>query len=215
MVSIVNESDASSLAVTDCTDDELMVRLQAGDASAFPLLVERYSGRLVGFFCRNVRDRYLADDLAQDTFLKVYEEAWDYIPLGAFRAWLFRIARNLMIDTIRKQSRDALVGAYRPSQGSSETSEDFLWQRIAGDLSTPLEHVRAQELSAALNQSLEELPEEQRLTFTLHHFAELKLQEIADILEIPLNTCKSRLRLAREKLSESLKRFGSEHEQPE
>ena len=204
----MNNSPSSVIAAEDCTDDDLMVRLQGGDASAFPLIVERYSGRLVGFFCRNVRDRYLADDLAQETFLKIYEEAWDYIPLGAFRAWMFRIARNLMIDTIRKQSRDALIGAYRPSQGS----EDLIWQRIVADLDTPLQQVRAQELRTALTQSLDELPEEQRLTFTLHHFSELKLQEIADILEIPLNTCKSRLRLAREKLSESLKHFATDHE---
>jgi RNA polymerase sigma-70 factor (ECF subfamily) len=196
------------MAVAESSDDELMVRLQEGDASAFPLLVERYSGRLVGFFCRNVRDRYLADDLTQETFLRVYEEAWDYIPLGTFRAWLFRIARNLMIDTIRKQNRDALVGSYRPSQGS----EDILWQRIVADLVTPLEQVRTQELAAALNESLEELPEEQRLTFTLHHFGELKLQEISEILDIPLNTCKSRLRLAREKLSESLRQFDVDQE---
>lgn len=186
-----------------------MVRLQEGDADAFRLIVERYSARLVGFFCRNVRDRYLADDLAQETFLKVYEEAWDYIPLGAFRAWLFRIARNLMIDTIRKQSRDALVGAYRSSQEVDGGSEEQLWQRIVGDLATPFEQARTRELGLALDNALQELPEEQRLTFTLHHFAELKLQEIADILEIPLNTCKSRLRLAREKLSGSLQRFSA------
>ncbi len=196
------------MAVAECTDDELMVRLQEGDAAAFPLLVERYSGRLIGFFCRNVRDRYLADDLTQETFLRVYEEGWDYIPLGTFRAWLFRIARNLMIDTIRKQGRDALVGAYRPSQGS----EDLLWQLIVADLATPLEQIRTQELATALNASLEKLPEEQRLTFTLHHFGELKLQEISEVLDIPLNTCKSRLRLAREKLSESLKQFDVDQE---
>ena len=206
----MNWSDASAIAVEECTDDELMVRLQEGDATAFPLLVERYHARLVGFFCRNVRDRYLADDLAQDTFLRVYEEAWDYIPQGTFRAWLFRIARNLMIDAIRRQSRDALVGSRRPTQGS----EDVVWQRIADDLTTPLEHIRTQELAAALTESLQQLPEEQRLTFTLHHFADLKLQEIADVLEIPLNTCKSRLRLAREKLSESLSRFAVDAEIP-
>lgn len=200
--------NASLLAIAECTDDELMVRLQEGDASAFPTLVERYSARLIGFFCRNVRDRYLADDLTQETFLRVYEEAWDYIPLGTFRAWLFRIARNLMIDTIRKQSRDALVGSYRPTQGS----EDLIWQKIVADLATPLEQIRTQELATALNESLAELPEEQRLTFTLHHFGELKLQEIAEVLEIPLNTCKSRLRLAREKLSESLKQFDVDFE---
>lgn len=206
----MNWSDASAIEVDERTDDELMVRIQEGDASAFPLLVDRYHARLVGFFCRNVRDRYLADDLAQDTFLRVYEEAWDYIPLGTFRAWLFRIARNLMIDAIRRQSRDALMRAQRPIQGS----DDVIWQRIADDLTTPIEHVRTQELAAALTESLQQLPEEQRLTFTLHHFADLKLQEIAEVLEIPLNTCKSRLRLAREKLGESLSRFSADAEIP-
>ncbi|MBX3444364.1 MAG: sigma-70 family RNA polymerase sigma factor [Planctomyces sp.] len=181
-------------------DDQLMVRLQGGDASAFDELVERHQGPLCGFFFRNTRDRQLAEDLTQDTLLKVYHQFWDYLPSGRFRGWMFRIARNLLIDDVRRKRHDALIRAVK---GSTADEPDIL-HRIAEDIVPPEVHVEEREFTSLVNALLEEIPRDQRETFTLHHFSGLSLPEISDAMDVPLATSKSRLRLAREKLSEKL-----------
>ena len=181
-------------------DDALMIRLQGGDARAFDALFERYQSALWAYFFRNTRDSQLAEDLAQDTFLKLYNRFWDYLPSGRFKGWLFRIVHNLLIDDVRRKSHDALLHASK-----RRTSEDDdLMQRIADDLLPPETTVEQQEISQLIEGLLDEIPADQRETFTMHHFSELSLPDIADAMDVPLATCKSRLRLAREKLSEKL-----------
>ena len=196
-------SEVSSAAIID--DDALMVKVQQHDARAFQQLVERYQGTLFGFFYTNSRDRQLAEDLTQETLLKVYDQAWDYLPLGRFRGWLFRMARNLLIDTFRRHSRDALIHA----ASGADDDQHALTSVVSGVVS-PDQHADERELTALVDQLLAELPEEQRLTFALHHFAGLSLPEISDILETNLSTTKSRLRLTREKLQAALMQYGIE-----
>jgi RNA polymerase sigma-70 factor (ECF subfamily) len=185
-------------------DDQLMIDIQGGDATAFPVLVERYQHALVGFFFRNTRDIQLAEDLSQETLLKVFNQSWDYLPLGRFRAWMYRIARNLLIDDVRRRSNDALIRAVR---GRRDDEDDALAQ-LAGDFIGPTEQAQQGELAGLVREFLGEIPDDQRQTFTLHHDAGLSLPEVAEIMEIPLATCKSRLRLAREKLAEKLRNCG-------
>ena len=186
-------------------DDQLMIRLQSGDQAAFEELVEKYASPLEGFFTRNIRDRQLAEDLTQETLLKVYNQAWDYLPLGRFRGWMYRIARNLMIDNIRRQTNDAIILA-RKSRPKDE--ENNLLARVAGELLPPEDVASHRELSTLVDSLLEQIPEEQRLTFVLHHYAGLALPEVAEIMDANLATTKSRLRLAREKLTSLLSSHG-------
>lgn len=185
-------------------DDQLMVRLQSGDAGAFDVLVNKYQGQLFGFFLNNLRDPQLAEDLTQETLLKVHNQFWDYLPVGRFRGWLYRIARNLMIDNIRRRSNDCLVRAIKSRGGD----EDDMLARLVGEVIQPEESLDQQELAELINRLLAEIPEDQRLTFTLHHYSELPLPEVAEIMEANVPTTKSRLRLAREKLREKLKPYG-------
>lgn len=185
-------------------DDQLMIDLQCGDSSAFPALVERYQQALVGFFFRNTRDIQLAEDLAQETLLKVYNQSWDYLPLGRFRAWMYRIARNLLIDDVRRRSNDALVRAVK---GRPDEEEDVL-AGVAGTFIGPADAAHHRELAALVSDFLTEVPEDQRNTFLLYHVEEMSLPEVAESMGIPLATCKSRLRLAREKLADKLRRRG-------
>jgi RNA polymerase sigma-70 factor (ECF subfamily) len=185
------------------SDDALMILLQEGKTSAFDALVERHQSALIGFFLKNTRDAQLAEDLTQETLLKVYNQAWDYLPLGKFRAWMYRIARNLLIDDVRRRSHDALVRAVK---GRSEDESDAL-ARIAADLNAPGEQAAQRELSRLINEFLSEIPDEQRQTVTLHYYGGLGLPDVAEIMEVPLATCKSRLRLARDKLGERLRRL--------
>ncbi|HEX6987670.1 MAG TPA: sigma-70 family RNA polymerase sigma factor [Planctomycetaceae bacterium] len=188
-------------------DDRLMIRLQEGDRSAFDALVARHQGDLYGFFLKNTRDPALAEDLTQDALLKVYNLAWDYLPLGRFRGWMFRIARNLLIDTVRRRSRDALVHALK-AKGRDDAGETEAVVRLACDLLPPETQAGQRELAEIVDGLLAELPAEQRMTFTLHHFHGLPLPEVAEVLETNVATTKSRLRLAREKLQSRLAKLG-------
>ena len=185
-------------------DDRLMVGIQSGDPAAFEALVERHQGPLVGFFFRNTRDRQFSEDLTQETLLRVYNQAWDYLPAGRFRGWMYRIARNLLIDNVRRQSHDALVRAVK---GRREDEDDML-ARIAGEVLSPVDRANYGELAGLVDELLEQLPEDQRLTFTLHHTAGLTLSEVSDVMGTSLPTSKSRLRLAREKLQQKLRQRG-------
>lgn len=185
-------------------DDKLMVRIQEGDGCAFEELVERYQGPLIGFFFRNTRDHQLSEDLTQETLLRVYNQAWDYLPTGRFRGWVYRIARNLLVDNIRRQSHDALVHAY---SGHNDCGESVVSRLVAQVV--PAEQIADQrELARIVDELLKELPQDQRLTFTMHHFSGLSLSEVALAMETSLPTCKSRLRLAREKLRHKLQERG-------
>lgn len=182
-------------------DDHLMIRIQEGDSAAFDELVSRYQRPLIGFFFRNTHDVQLSEDLSQETLLKVFSQAWDYLPIGRFRGWLFRMARNLLIDDVRRRSHDALIRAVK---GAAPDEDDAL-ARLAAEVVSPDLALRQTELSALIDRLLHELPEDQRMTFVLHHYSDLPLVEVADVMESPLATTKSRLRLAREKLAEKLK----------
>jgi RNA polymerase sigma-70 factor, ECF subfamily len=185
-------------------DDALMLQLQGGDPSAFRQLVERHEAALQAFFHRHLRDAQLAEDLTQETLLRVYNQSWDYLPRGTFRGWMFRIGRNLLIDNTRKRSHDALVRAVKTR--TTDGDDGLGW--LEGDEVQPDVQADQKEVSRAVDQILPELPEEQRLTFVLYHFAGLSLPEVADAMESNLPTSKSRLRLAREKLRTRLKDFG-------
>lgn len=193
--------DHSSLS-----DDQLMVRLQTGESRAFDSLVERYQGQLLGFFFRNTRDRQLAEDLTQETFLRLHNQSWDFLPVGKFRGWLYRLARNLLIDNVRRQSHDALVKAVT---GKQQDEEDGL-ARLTEEILSPQAHADNREIAAIVDEILRHLPEEQRLTFLLHHYGGLTLVEVADAMEANVPTTKSRLRLAREKLQDKLRARGIE-----
>ena len=186
-------------------DDALVLRVQDGDNGAFEILVNRYRSALVGFFIKNTRDRELAEDLSQETLLRVYKQAWNYLPRGRFRAWMYRIARNLIIDSFRRRSHDALVKA-SATRGRDEDNDPLM--RVAGDGLTPEQKADQQELATIVDEELKKIPEDQRLTFTMHHYCGLTLSEIADVMDTSIPTSKSRLRLTREKLVEALARRG-------
>ena len=194
-----NETDLSQE-----TDDQLMIRMQDGETAAFDAIVLRYRPQLEGFFLKNIRDRQQAEDLAQETLLKVFKQAWDYLPQGKFRGWMYRIGRNLMIDNIRRQSHDALIHA---AKGRNKEEDDMI-SRVVGELRSPDEKASTSEFAGLVDELLAEIPDDQRLTFTLHHYAGLSLPEVARIMDSTTSTAKSRLRLAREKLQDKLSHHG-------
>ena len=187
-------------------DDDLMIRLQSGDNAAFGIIVDRHERSLIGFFFHNTRDIQLSEDLTQETLLKVYNQAWDYLPLGRFRGWLFRIARNLLIDDVRRRSHDALVRGVGTSHKGGDEFDPLT--RVAADFTPPEAGIQREEMATLIASLLEEIPEDQRMTFVLHHYNDLPLAEVAQTMDTSEATSKSRLRLAREKLAEKLRLRG-------
>jgi len=185
-------------------DDELMLRLQGGDEHAFEELVRRHQSPLIGFFFRHLRDWQLGEDLSQETLLRIHSTAWDYLPRGLFKAWMYRIARNLLIDTTRKRSHDALVRSVRNSSRPNDDDREDILARLSGEFPLPEEQIDQREFAQTVDDLLPQIPDDQRLTFILFIYAGLSLPEIAEAMEANLPTTKSRLRLAREKLREKL-----------
>jgi RNA polymerase sigma-70 factor, ECF subfamily len=185
-------------------DDELMLRLQGGDEHAFAELVQRHQSPLIGFFFRHLRDWQLGEDLSQETLLRIHSTAWDYLPRGLFKAWMYRIARNLLIDTTRKRSHDALVRSVRSGSRRNEDDREDILARLSDEFPLPGERADQREFAQIVDDLLPQIPDDQRLTFILFIYAGLSLPEIAEAMEANLPTTKSRLRLAREKLREKL-----------
>lgn len=181
-------------------DDQRMIRLQDGDRGAFDEIVIQWQGPLFGFFLRNTHDRSLSEDLVQETLLRLYRASWDYLPTGQFKGWLFRIARNLLIDHTRRAARDALVRRVRLQRGDHEGEAAHVLTLLPGNFQSPADRASQSELTHVVSQLLNELPEEQREAFHLHHYNSLTLSEVADAMQTTLPTAKSRLRLAKEKL---------------
>ena len=181
-------------------DDRAVVEaVLRGQQHRFADLVGRYQSQIINYTCRMLGNYEDAVDLSQDVFLKAYSALGSYRPQYPFAAWLFRIARNAAIDEIRKRrlhtvSLDAPVEFDDGSAGREVESEG----RDPQDSYLGLEF--ADRISGAIN----ELPEKYREPIVLRHAAELSYEEIAEALELPLGTVKTRIFRARDALRKSL-----------
>ena len=170
--------------------------------------IDRDRTRVRNFIRSRVPDPGDAEDILQEVFYELVEAYRMMKPIEQVTAWLFRVARNRITDLFRRKQREMQRSGSIPLAENGETlfSGDLLPSADAGPEAAYTRSVLLEEVDEALN----ELPEEQRLTFTLHHFAELSLPEVAEIMHSSTATTKSRLRLAREKLREKLSARGVE-----
>ncbi len=175
-------------------DEELLADHLAGRPDAFEILVSRYVDALFGFFKRFVGNAAVAEDLVQETFLQVHLSAGAFDPQRRFKPWLFTVAANKARDYMRArgrrpmQSLDASPDSREPGAAAAERIED------AGPAS--VEQVEADETAARVRGVIASLPEHLGLILVLGHFQRLPYAEIAEILEIPVGTVKSRLHSA-------------------
>jgi RNA polymerase sigma-70 factor, ECF subfamily len=174
-------------------------QLRRGDLDALSTLIARYQNRLYRYLLRLVRQPAEAEDLFQQTWLRVAEKIRKYDPSWSFDAWLFTLARNLAFDHLRRnrtQSLDQPVN--EGSEGGAVVSQ--LASSEAGPFDQLLAHERATRLAGAI----ENLPVSYREVLSLRFEEEMKLEEIAFVLSAPLSTVKSRLRRSLEQLREML-----------
>ncbi|HEY4879128.1 MAG TPA: sigma-70 family RNA polymerase sigma factor [Candidatus Acidoferrales bacterium] len=186
-----------------------IAQLRRGDLDALSSLLTRYQNRLYRYLLRMVRQPAEAEDLFQQTWLRVAEKIHSYDQRRNFEAWLFTLARNLAIDHLRRvrpESLDEPIGG-EAFGGSGETAA----ARLVSHETPALDRVLARERSNRLADAMELLPVIQREVLTLRFEEEMKLEEIAEILGAPLSTVKTRLRRGLEHLRGNLEsRFPGE-----
>ncbi len=171
------------------TDADLIRLSQQGDDTALAFLIERYFSATYRFLARMLNDRAIAEDLTQETFIKVWKSLARFDAEKAFKPWLFSIARNTAIDYIRKK---------QPFSFSSlEDEEDRAFTDSIPDVQPlPSSLLEQKDLGNQLTQALTHLSPLARSIVLMHETEDLTFQEIADTLKEPLNTVKSRYRRA-------------------
>jgi RNA polymerase sigma-70 factor (ECF subfamily) len=174
------------------TVDSDVAQLRRGDLDALSALVTRYQNRLYRYLLRVVRQPAEAEDLFQTTWIRVAERIGQYDPNRSFEAWLFTLARNLAIDHLRRIRPESLDEPFGDSESGGETGASRLRSSEPG----AYERVASQERSSRIGESLDALPVVQREVLTLRFEEEMKLEEIAEVLNVPLSTVKTRLRRA-------------------
>ena len=177
-----------------------MHQLQTGDLRSFDTLVKRWEKPLLNYCYRMVNDIALAEDLRQEVFLRIYRSAKTYRVAAQFSTWMYRIATNLCLDALAKQQRrkEIPIAAYLESK--SEGFDD----RLIDPSDAPEAIVVKQESERRVRSALARLPEDQRVVVALRHYNGMKFHEIAEILERPISTVKSRMTAGLERLSKIL-----------
>ncbi|HWA71263.1 MAG TPA: RNA polymerase sigma factor [Polyangiaceae bacterium] len=192
----------------DATDEMLMVRYQRGDAQAFAELVRRHSRTVYNFVFRQLRESSLAEDVTQDVFLRVVQNAGEFKHEARFSTWLYSITRNLCVDQQRRQShrRHASLDVRPPGapEGAPPLGDSVADPHPRASAERSAE---SSEVLASILRAMESLPDEQREVFLLREVAQLPFREIAEVTGTPENTVKSRMRYALDRLREALSDF--------
>jgi RNA polymerase sigma-70 factor, ECF subfamily len=182
------------------TDVQLMLDVKAGDQQSFELLLQRYRTPLVNFLYRMVRNREQAEDLAQEVFLRVYRAREDYEPSAKFTTWLFRIATNLALNSVRDHRYEKLeVSMDAPIVADAEDGEERMME-LADEHPDIEQHLVDEARKKMIRHAIEKLPEKQRAAVLLHKYQELDYAEIAKILQCSESALKSLLFRAYETL---------------
>ncbi len=169
------------------SDEELVARATAGDQDAFSQLVARWERPIYALAYRTLRREEEARDVVQDAFLRAYRGLKGFKGEAKFSSWLYRITLNLCRDWMRKQRRAPVV------QVSEGTDPLDLADQQAAPTESVEDLVARREMSAAVQVAMADLPEEQRMAIMLKEYHGLTFQEIADMLDCPLSTVKTRL----------------------
>ena len=171
-------------------DKELVIRYQNGDVASFEVLVDRYQNKVYSYVLMLVKDKQLADDIFQDTFLKIIRtiKAGFYKEEGKFIQFAMRIAHNLIIDHFRKAKRLPMV---------DPTKEDYDMLANARFLDPSIEEqIITDQIHDDIRKMIEFLPEEQREVLNMRMYADMSFKEIADATNVSINTALGRMRYA-------------------
>jgi RNA polymerase sigma-70 factor (ECF subfamily) len=193
--------------LSTCSDEELMLRFCRGQQDAFGDLVRRYQRELYGYLRRYLGDASLAEDVFQNTFLQLYLKSGHYEAGRPVRPWLYTIATHQAIDALRRNSRHQAVSLEQPRRPEGAEPGDGEMRNLLELLESrgpsPVEAASAEERRRLVRASVDRLPDFLRQVLVMAYYQGLKYREIADVLEIPVGTVKSRLHAALVKLQEA------------
>ncbi|RYX97856.1 MAG: RNA polymerase sigma factor RpoE [Comamonadaceae bacterium] len=185
------------------SDALLVARTVAGDQKAFELLVIKYERRIQRLIGRMVRDTDLVEDIAQETFIRAYRALAQFRGEAQFYTWLYRIAVNTAKKALMDMKRDPTV-----SENSFKSGDDDETSPLENELTsseTPDAVLASREIAQMVNDAMEALPEELRQAITLREIEGLSYEEIAEVMNCPIGTVRSRIFRARDAISARVK----------
>ncbi|MBS1240897.1 MAG: polymerase sigma factor, sigma-70 family [Gemmatimonadetes bacterium] len=190
-------------SLRELTDQDVVLRARDGQEAAYRELIRRYERPVFSLIYRMVRDRETAEDLAQETFIKVLNAIASYRPEFKFSSWVFKIANNTAIDHLRRRELDTLSLEGSPHAATPDAVEATTLQ-VSDGSETPLDEVEARELGAEIEVAINQLRPEYRSCILLRHVEGRAYEEIAEMLDLPLGTVKTYIHRARHELREAL-----------
>jgi RNA polymerase sigma-70 factor, ECF subfamily len=181
-------------------DEDLVVLVQKGQRRAFDEIVTRYKGRLYSFILRMVKDPSLAEELTQETLIRVYLHADKYREIARFSTWVFTIATNLVRNRMRQQSRLPRLLSLNPVPDEDEMPLD-----PPDPLADPSRDLEGEELGRLINEASAKIPEKYRIPFLLRELEQLSYEEIQQVTGLKLGTVRSRINRARTRFRQNIK----------
>jgi RNA polymerase sigma-70 factor (ECF subfamily) len=194
---------ADRLDLVQQTDQEIVALAKEGREAAYRELIRRYERPIFSLILRMVRDRQLAEDLSQETFIKALNAIGSYRPEFKFSSWIFKIANNAAIDQLRRREVDTLSIDGAPNATSADDIEATALQ-VGDKGETPLAELEARELGSHIERAIAQLRPEYRSCIMLRHVEGLAYEEIAQLLDLPLGTVKTYIHRARHELRDML-----------
>lgn len=185
-------------------DAAIMLRLKAGELDCFDYLLNKYRRPIVNFMYRMVHNQAVAEELAQEVFLRVYRSRETYRAEARFSTWLYRIATNLGVNHARDTKNERLAQKVNLDEPDSETgtTPDVADQTISAEQS-----MLRRERMVAIRQHIEALPERQKMAVLMHKYEEMDYKQIGEVLKLSESATKSLLFRAYQTLREKLKDF--------
>jgi RNA polymerase sigma-70 factor (ECF subfamily) len=193
----------SALDLANLPDADVVALAQQGRESAYRELIRRYERPVFSLVFRMVRDRTLAEDLSQETFIKVLNNIDRYDPDFKFSSWLFKIANNLAIDHLRRRQLPTISMHGAPDATTASRIEATAFD-VASDGESALDELEARELGTAIEKAIASLRPEYRSCIMLRHVEGRSYEEIAATLDLPLGTVKTYIHRARHELRKAL-----------
>ncbi len=182
-------------------DVELMVRFQKGDEEAFQRLFNKHKRGIINFIYRFCQDRGVAEELAQEVFLRIYESAHQYRPTAKFSSWIFRIATNICLNELRKAEYQAKIRTSSPSGQSRWEGDSELEDRSRQSAHSLLE---TKERRERLRRAITKLPERQRIALILNIYYDFSYREIAEQIGCPEGTVKTLIHRSKEAIKQAI-----------
>ena len=193
-------SERGAEGLKEIRDEDLIVLVQKGHRRAFDEIVTRYKGRLYSFTLRMVKDPGLAEEMTQETLIRIYLHADKYREIARFSTWVFTIATNLVRNRMRQQSRAPRLLSLNPAPDEDEMPVD-----PPDPHADPSQAVEREELGRLINQATAKIPEKYRVPFLLREVEQLSYEEIQQVTGLKMGTVRSRINRARNRFRQNIK----------